>query len=454
MDNMQLFGFPDFPDESETIEYKESWHADHLKDIAAFANTRGGVMRIGVSDKKIVVGWDGVGRDQERISSHIVESLNIHPTRMEIDEDGVLRIISIFIQKSAAPVSLRGRYYRRVGNSTREIPEAELARFLLERAGQSWDALPSDATLEDIDDSYIEIFKNISKERLPSISPSDSTILILQKLKLLNHENRLNRASVLLFGKNPCLFYPSCHVQIGYFKDEITILDDMNLEGNLFYCINEIMKVLRKYIFVSYEIDNVSRGDSEIEKLQRREVWSIPYEAVRESVLNALVHRDYTRSGSISIKVFADKLIISNPGGLMDGLTVADLLKPHSSLRRNPFVADTFYFSRHIERWGTGTLRMQNSCRNANLPDPVFEVNEHEFRVIFSRNKTNAKSLVGKEEELIELIRNKGFISRKDVVFGLGISDSEATSLLLRMKRRDLIAQEGTKRGAKYRLHE
>jgi ATP-dependent DNA helicase RecG len=130
--------------ESETEERKESWDDDCLKALAALANTRGGTLWVGVKDNGRAVEWHGDGKAQEAISSQIVSILHIHPSSILIEEKESLPVLVVRMHQAAAPVALRGRFYRRVGNSSRELPAEELPRFLLERTGQTWDALPAE----------------------------------------------------------------------------------------------------------------------------------------------------------------------------------------------------------------------------------------------------------------------------------------------------------------------
>ncbi len=456
MNNMSLFAAPEFPDESETIEYKESWHDDYLKSLAAFSNTRGGILKIGVHDKKkTITGWVGTSQDQEVISNKIVNILGIHPVRVEIEQYDTGNILAVSMEKSAAPVSVRRRYYRRIGNTTREVPESELPRFLLERTGQSWDILPFGDNLELISEETIQMFCDLAhKERIPELSPADKLTDVLRKLNLQFSDGTLSRGALMLFGKKPQNFFISANIQIGRFKDETTIIDERVINGNLFDSLDKCMQVLRNYIFIKYEIPAYSQGGSSIENLQRREIWEFPFEAVREAILNALIHRDYTRNGSIQIRVYDDKLIVMSPGGLMEGLTVLDLLRePHDSLRRNPKLADIFYFARLIERWGTGTLRMQKSCRVQGFPDPVFESTETLFSVILLKNLNNLNLSDDKIENMVnEFIKSHSKITRNDLSLLLNGNEKLATNTLLRMKRRGTISQQGSKRGTFYIL--
>ena len=316
--NLSLFAGDELEPESETAERKQSWNEDGLKALAAFANTRGGTLWVGITDDGKIVGWHGDGHDQEVISNQISDTLKCLPiamTVMTVQTRDSLPILVIRMAHAASPVAVRGRYYRRVGNSTREIPEGELPRFLLERTGQNWDELPSDFGLEAIAEKTVADFRILARERLPDLSPSDTTALVLAKLQLITSENRLNRAGLLLFGQNPQRLVRTAYVQVGRFGDEATILDEKPTSSNIFVQLEQTMQAIREYVFVRYDIPKAAAGRSTLEDLQRHEVWEFPYDAVREAVLNALVHRDYTSVGRVQIRVYNDRLVISNPGG-------------------------------------------------------------------------------------------------------------------------------------------
>ncbi len=170
--------------ETETEECKESWNEDCMKALAALANTRGGTLWIGIEDNGNIVGWNGNGKQQEAISNQIVHNLHIHPASISVEHKAGKPVLAIQMHRAAAPVSLRGRYYRRVGNSSRELPVEELPRFLLERTGQTWDALPAEEGSEGLAVKTVEDFKILAQERLPQIAPSDTIEAILGKLKL------------------------------------------------------------------------------------------------------------------------------------------------------------------------------------------------------------------------------------------------------------------------------
>ena len=453
-ENLSLFSVSDLEPESETAERKQSWNEEGLKALAAFANTRGGTLWIGIADDGKTVGWEGDGHEQEKISSQIATTLQCLPIAMTVQTRDDLPIMVVRMARAASPVAVRGRYYQRVGNSTREVPPSELPRFLLERTGQNWDELPTDFGLEAISERTVADFRVLARGRLPDLSPSDTTALVLAKLQLTLTEDRLNRAGLLLFGRDPQRMTRTAYVQVGRFQDETTFLDEKTVTGNLFVQLEQTMQAIRSYVFVRYDIPKTAAGRSPLEDLQRHEVWEFPYDAVREAVLNALVHRDYTSVGRIQIRVYNDRLVISNPGSLPEALTVSDLFNEHNSFPRNPAIAQTIYYTQLIEKWGTGTIRMRNACRAEGAPDPEFEARPEEFIVTLrkGRDQTSRQASAHEQENRVTALaasRQTG-INRQDVIDLLKCDPQIASNLLLRLKRQKRLVQIGTHRWARY----
>jgi len=135
--------------ESETIEFKEKWDdSTALKTLAAFGNTRGGLFIVGATDERKLAGWTVSDRELEQIVNKINDVLRIHPTAMErLQGEAGAELLIIKMPALPIPLPYQGRYYRRIGNSTREIMPADLGRFLLERLGTSWDELSGDYSI-------------------------------------------------------------------------------------------------------------------------------------------------------------------------------------------------------------------------------------------------------------------------------------------------------------------
>ncbi len=451
IENLSLFMMGDLEPESETAERKQSWNEEGLKALAAFANTRGGTLWIGIADDGKTVGWQGDGRDQETISNQISDTLQCLPIAMTVQTRDDFPILVIRMARAASPVSVRGRYYRRVGNSTREVPEGELPRFLLERTGQNWDELPTDFGSEAVSERTVADFRILARERLPDLSLSDTTAMVLSKLQLTLLENRLNRAGLLLFGQNPQQLIRTAYVQIGRFGDEATILDEKTTTSNLFVQLEQTMQAIRGYVFVRYDIPKMAAGRSPLEDLQRHEVWEFPYDAVREAVLNALVHRDYTSVGRIQIRVYDDRLVISNPGSLPEALTVSDLFKEHNSFPRNPAIAQTIYYTQLIEKWGTGTIRMRNACRAEGAPDPEFEARPSEFIVTLRKSVSpQSNPALSEEERILEWAAGRAEFTVSDCMNALQMTRRHTRYLIQRLVQKGMLTPQGENRRRRY----
>jgi ATP-dependent DNA helicase RecG len=365
-----------------------------------------------------------------------------------------LPILSIQMARAASPVAVRSRYYRRVGNSTREIPDSELPRFLLERTGQSWDELPTEFGVDAVSEKTMADFRVLARERLPEISPSDTTKITLDKLNLTVSDNRLKRAGLLLFGQNPQILARTAYVQIGRFGDAVTILDEKAAVGNLLAQLEQTMQAIRGYVFVRYDIPKTAAGRSPLEDLQRHEVWDFPYDAVREAVLNALVHRDYASVGRIQIRVYDDRLVISNPGSLTENLTVSDLFKEHNSFPRNPAIAQTIYYTQLIEKWGTGTIRMRNACRAEGAPDPEFEARPSEFIVTLRKSRlprsVSLSTLTAEERQILEWANGRVNFTVSECMDALDMTRRHTRYLIQRLVQRGMLMPQGENRQRRY----
>lgn len=201
---------------------------------------------------------------------------------------------------------------------------------------------------------------------------------------------RLRHAAILLFGEDSQAQFPTAQVHVGRFGADGSILDDRRIGGDLFTQLDEIVARLRSYLQVRLEMrseptDGV--GDA-LESLQRREVWEYPLEALREALVNALIHRDYAALGDIQVRVSEDRLDVWSPGGLPAGLSSEDLRREgHISRPRNPLLAQVFYYAGLVEGWGTGTTRMIAACLSQGLPEPEFREEAGGLRVTFRTNQ-------------------------------------------------------------------
>jgi ATP-dependent DNA helicase RecG len=394
--------------ETDNKEFKEKWTDDSLKTICAFANTSGGKLIIGINDKGEIVGVENSKELLEKLPNKIRDKLKITPLiSLNIQEDK--EILYIEISPSHFPVSYEGKFYVRSGSTTQELKDTELAYFLLKKMGKTWDSISFESDLSEIDLSTIEIFKNLAKNRIPSIEEFDSIEKIFLNLKLFDENKEITNAGILIFGKDPQKKFISATVRVGRFKNSTHIIDTVIIQGNLFKQVDDVMNAIRKHLNVMFEIKGIVRKD----------VWDYPLEALREAVINALIHRDYLSPAEIQIKIYDDKIWIWNPGKLPAQIKLEDLKKEHSSYPRNPLIANVFYLAGFIERWGSGTKRVVELCKEYGLPEPEYKEEFGGFSVYFYKDIYTEENLrkMGLNERQIKsviYVKEKGKITNKE----------------------------------------
>jgi len=438
--------------ESEILELKERWTDKALEDLAAFANTHGGTCLIGVRKDGTVVGTVTDDAELQRIANTIVSKLGITPS-IQVRELQGREVIVIEVEPIRGVVPYRGRYLTRVGTVNRDMPPEQLARRLLERSLQTWDGLTSPWGPEEIDPEQVVQFARLARDRLPQIEPSEPE-RTLQNLGLLQG-NRLTNAGVLLFARRPQLLFPHARLRIGLFKGN-QILDSHEFEGTLWQQLNAAMDRFRQVLQVRFDVQ-VTKPT--LEGLQRRETWEYPLEALREAVINALIHRDYTAYGDIQIRITEDRLQIWNPGGLPEGIRIDQLREPeHPSIPRNPLLSRTFYYAGLIEHWGTGTTRIIELCRAQGLPEPEFVEQSGSFKVVFLKDpytpeRLRAMGLTERQVQIIAALRHTGSASVGEIQRRFPeVSVKTIQRDLQALVKRGLVTARGEKRGRRYAL--
>ncbi len=375
--------------ETQNTEFKSSWHDDYLKWICGFANAIGGMIYIGKDDKGKTVGLKNYARLMEELPNKIRNAMGII-CDVQLHEENEKKFISIRVNPYSVPVSLRGRFYYRSGSAKMELTGVELNEFLLKKAGKTWDDMIEDgAAVKDIDEKSIARFIEDSKDigRLPE-TKGLSTFQILEKLKLTDGK-KLKRAAIIMFGKDPLRFYPNVQVKIGRFGTDAADLRFQEIiEGNLVHILHEV-QVQLNYKFLTRPVS--------FEGYQRVENDIYPIAALREMLLNALVHRTYM-GATIQMRVYDDRLSIWNEGTLPYGLSLEDLKREHSSRPRNPVIANACFLGGYIDTWGRGTLKIINSCKQAGLPEPeIKEMNGGVMVTVFTHPQS--EEISGKAPE-------------------------------------------------------
>ncbi|MFV0420559.1 MAG: ATP-binding protein [Dysgonomonas sp.] len=433
--------------EKQNIEYKSSWHDDYLKWICGFANAQGGQIYIGKDDLGNVVDVENYKKLMDEIPNKIKNNMGITAEVNLLQENGK-HYIEIDVQPYSVPISLRGRYYYRSGSVKQELIGTSLNEFLLKRFGLAWDEVTeSRATFDDIDEKTFKAYLVMAKEkdRLPDVEGLTMED-VFNKLRLTKN-GELTRAAIILFGKDPRRFFTNAFVKIGYFKGDADLRFQDVEEGNIIVLLKSVLERLdHKYLTRSIEFKGMLR-------LEHSEY---PIPALREMLLNALVHRQYMGS-FIQIRVYDDKITIWNDGKLPEGITL-DLLKHiHSSHPRNPLIADVCFKGGLIDSWGRGTVRIIESCKEAGLPEPELTEREGGFLVTLFKNNLTEEQLVrlglnARQVKAVLYVKEKGRITNSDYQTLNEISDRTSSRDLEDLVAKGVLKRVGDKKSAYYEI--
>ena len=355
------------PPESQNVEWKRSWRDEYLKWICGFANAQGGVLEIGRDDSGEVVGVKGVLRLLEEIPNKALSVLGIL-VDVNLQSEDNKEYLEIAVDSYPNPVSYKGDIYYRSGSTNQVLGGAALTRFLLRKYGRTWDDVPLPGVgLKDLDARVFNDFRRrgASNERLPRDILNESDEEIIERLQFREAEY-LKRAAVLLFHPAPHRFVMEAYVKIGYFRGSELLFQDV-IEGDLFTQVDRTMDLLyTKYTRALISYDGVYRV----------ETFPVPRDAMREAVINAIIHRDYTSPTTIQIRVYDDRIEMWNAADLPPDWADDQLAGKLTSRPHNPRIAHAFYRAGLIEAWGRGIRRIVDMCEEADNPAPKWELQQ------------------------------------------------------------------------------
>ena len=430
--------------ESQIIEYKESWRDEYLKWICGFANAQGGRILIGVNDKKEVVGVENAKRLMEDIPNKVRDVLGIIVDVNLHEKDG-LDYIEILVDPYPYPINYKGEYHYRSGSTKQELKGAALDQFLLRKRGMTWDAVPQpNMKVEELDSESIEIFKQqaVRSQRMSKADLEGNKRELLEKLHLFEGDY-LKRSAALLFHNDPEKYITGAYIKIGFFKTDADLLYQDEIHGSLFQQVRQTMDLLTtKYLksIISYD------------DLQRIDKLPVPRSALREAVLNSIVHKSYGSFIPIQISVYDDKLMIWNAAALPTGWTIETLMKKHSSQPYNPEIANAFFRAGEIEAWGRGIERILSACMEADIQMPEWNFDGSGLWVTFlfkndqkNDQKDVQKKLTERQKDILSLLSSDGTLTIEVMSKRLGISEKTIYRELSLLKANGLIERKGSK---------
>ena len=443
--------------ESETVELKEIVVDEIKKEIIAFANCNGGRLYIGVRDNGEVVGLDDPDRVSLQVSNMVRDAIKPDVTMFlhyETIEEAGKKIVVVDIQRGTdrpyylAKKGMRPEgVYVRQGYSSVPATDTAIRRMIKETDGDRFEAMRSlnqELTFEAVKKEF--------ELRKVEFGPQQ-----MRTLKLIDQDNLYSNLALLL--SDQCVHTIKAAVFQG--KDQTIFKDRREFSGSLMKQMNEV------YDF----IDFCNQTRATIEKLRRIDVRDYPEIAVRESLLNLLVHRDYSFSASAFIRIYEDRIELVSIGGLMPGIELEDIMEG-ISVCRNQDLANVFYRLHLIEAYGTGMEKIMKAYEGMK-EKPEIQTTKNTFKIILpnvnakymlenssvwtTKTDTNSimeteASLSEAEEKILEYVREHGVITKNDVISLLEVSASTASRTLRKMVKNNLLKQNGKARSTNYTI--
>ena len=364
--------------ESETLELKRSTAQLNAagKTLCAFLNGKGGKVVIGVGDDGKILGQAVSDKTRREIAAMLDRFEPPAPVEVEVVDlpggDKKLIVLGVQPQEETRPFVFDGRPYQRVQSTTSVMPQKRYDRMLLERAHarHRWENQPAvDVTLGDLD--YEEILRTREaaiQQRRISAGTSTDVGDILDRLGL-RRDGVITQAAQILYGTRFLPDYPQGMIKLGRFRGtKITgdILDNRQEHLHAFAMVREAMAWLDRTLPLAAHFPP---GE-----IFREDRLPVPPEALREVLLNAVMHRDYSRPSSyVAVAVFDDRIEVRSMGALPSGVTAESLSGEHRSVLRNPLIAEAFHRTGAVEVWGRGTNRVIEACERYGLEPPTFE---------------------------------------------------------------------------------
>lgn len=422
--------------ESEIVELKQVVTDDIKKSVIAFANCGGGTLYVGVSDSGEVVGLPHADDDLLTIHNMLRDGVKPDVTlfvQSTIEKMGGASVIRLDVQAGTErPYYLVGKglrpegVYVRHGAASVPATDTSIRRMIRETDGDRYEkrcSLKQDLTFEAAEAEF--------SKRGVSFGASQMTTL-----GLINADKLFTNLALLL--SDQCVH----SIKAALFQDttQQTFKDRQEFGGSLFTQINEVYGYL----------DRSNKTASTFEGLLRVDSRDYPETALREALLNAVVHREYATSGSILIKIFSDRIEFISPGGLVGGLEVGDIMSGYSACR-NPELAAVFYRLQLIEAYGTGILKIFEAYRGSPAR-PKIEVTPNVFKMTLPNLNIEypADTETTPEEKVMQFARQNGSISRKQAEHRLGASQTAAGLILRTLVKRGNLTKEGRSRNVRY----
>jgi ATP-dependent DNA helicase RecG len=437
--------------ESSNVELKEVYVVDIKKEVVAFANTKGGIIYIGIADNGSVVGLeypdevmlqagnairDAIKPDITLFVDYIIETIESKKVIKISVQRGVDRPYYL-AEKGLKPSGV----YVRQGSSSVPASEDAIRQMIKETDGDTYEKVRS--FNQDLTFEYAA--NEMNKHNF------EFTQVQMTTLGLVGDDG--------LYTNLGLLFSDQCvhSIKIAYFEgsDKSTFKDRREFHGSLLKQLSDAYE----YIDLSNKTNATFRG------LERIDVRDYPPEAIREALLNSIVHREYSFSGSTLINIYDDRIEFISLGGLVPGLSIEAIMLGVSQ-SRNEKLANFFYRLKLIEAYGTGIAKIISSYKESKI-QPVIKATDGAFQVVLPnlnysahndiKNKINSKTLITnlsnpQFQAVLNVVADKGSITRNETQNILGVGQSRALKVLNEMVEAKLIVPIGKGKNTEYQV--
>ncbi len=438
--------------ETHKVEFKQSFHSSQTfsKLICGFANSFGGMIIIGVSDKKEILGVkENVDIIQQKVSAAAESVSPAIVPKIEVKKIGDKLIVSVIVQKVVGDGfhTFGGVVWVRIGSTLRKVEGNQLVDFLRKKQILNFDELVSKAKLSDLDEDRIRGYLKVRGQEGFLRKSSIKNFLLSQELALEEEGFRLKNVAVLFFAKEIENFCPQIEIKLVQFEgvEPVKILSYKLIKTNI------IESIERSIAFVK---DKISKKIEISGKLRNKMIYDYPIDVVREAIINAIVHRDYFSKDSIQIYIFNDRIEITNPGSIP--MNLPRELFGTLSVRRNPDIYRLLRDYGYIEGLGSGIARMKDLMRESGLRDPVFGIYDDFFRVVVNNKKEKKfyekdyEDLNDRQKNCLKFLKKNKSISSKKYMERNEVSYGTANSEINELVRFGYIKKIGLYKGAYY----
>lgn len=410
-------------------EYEDSENKTSLSEwkdaaisLAAFATAHGGTVHFGINPEGKRVGVQLGKNTLENLANDIKRNTDppVFPS-IQVEGDEVSAIVHVTAEESPIkPVWAFGRPYKRVGRTNQALSREETQRLVEATTERTWDALPCLGLREEhLSRKAIEDFLTRSGQDV-----STPTQIVLDNMRLRLADGALCNAAALLFTDRPGRHIIEPSIKCGRFHGDVPIdfIDEVTADVPLLAQFETAIAFIAKNTRSAIKITG---------KPQHERVPEYPDPAIREAVVNAICHRNYTEAGHTQVRIFHSSLEVWNPGSLPHDLSIAALHTPHKSRPRNRLIAGAFHRAGLIEHWGTGTLRILRACEERGMKEPAFSSEGGTFIVRFVSSveeqvRIAAPELTERQRKALEYVRAHGSITSAEYQERFGVKERQA----------------------------